>query len=187
MAIDELVVDLSNYKDRVGSRVAPGRYRVQVEDVEATKSQAGNPMVNLWFRVIGGEFDGQTVVDRLTLSDKALFRVVGFMQSIGLPTPKKRLKLNIRSWVGKVLDIDVEDGEPYNGRVRSEVRAYMRTAGGSSTAGADLEDEFTEPETDGSATDLPEVAPEVASEAATPVPETAVIPEDGLDLDDIEL
>ena len=28
---EQLVVDLSNYKDRVGSRVPAGRYRVQVE------------------------------------------------------------------------------------------------------------------------------------------------------------
>ena len=193
MAADELIVDLSNYKDRVGSRVAPDRYRVQVEDVEATKSQAGNPMVNVWFRIIGGEFDGQTIVDRLTLSEKALFRVVGFMQAIGLPTPKKRLKLNIRQFVGKVLDIDVEDGEPYNGRIRSEVRAYIRAAGATGgAAGADLEDEFTEPETSSSETDLPETSattpPAQAAEAATPKPETVEdMPADGIDLDDIEL
>lgn len=190
MAAEEMVIDLSNYKDRVGARVAPDRYRVQVEDVEAAMSQVGNPMVNVWFRIIGGEFDGQTIVDRLTVTERSMFRVVGFMQAIGLPTPKKRLKLNIRQFVGKVLDIDVADGEPYNGRVKSEVRAYIRAAGaGAGAAGADLEeDEFEEPETDNSATDLPEESPTPESQA-TPAPDNSApeIPAEGLDLDDIEL
>ena len=121
-----MVIDLSNYKDRVGSRVLPGRYRVVVEDVEADQSKAGNPMINLWFRIQGGEFDGQTLVDRLTVTEKALFRVVGFMQAIGLPTPKKKLQINPQKFLGQVLDVDVDDGEPYNGRVKSEVRGYLR-------------------------------------------------------------
>jgi hypothetical protein len=124
---DDVVVDLSNYKDRVGQRVTPGRYRVLVEDAEVDTAKSGNPMVNLWLRVVGGSFDGATVIDRLVLTEKSLFRVVGFMQAIGMPTPKKRLKVSTRQFIGKVLDVDVEDGEPYNGRVKSEVRGYLRS------------------------------------------------------------
>jgi|SRR5690606_38178350 len=138
---DDLIIDLSNYKDRVGSRVAPGRYRVQVEDAEQDKSAAGNPMINLWLRVSdGGEFDGQTIVDRLVLTEKSLFRVVGFMQAIGLPTPKKRFKINVRQFIGKVLEVDIEDGDPYNGRVKSEVRGYLRVAKSEQAEPDDLED-----------------------------------------------
>lgn len=162
---EELVVDLTNYKDRVGARILPGRYRVQVEDAELTESNAKNPMINIWFRVVGGEFDGATVMDRLTITDKALFRVVGFMQGIGLPTPKKRLKINVRTFLGKVLDIEVDDGEPYNGRIRSEVRAYYKVA---QAGGGDLED-VTE--------DLP----------AEIVAATATVTDDDLDLEDVDL
>lgn len=138
---DDIIIDLSNYKDRVGSRVAPGRYRVQVEDAEQDKSAAGNPMINLWLRVSdGGEFDGQTIVDRLVLTEKSLFRVVGFMQAIGLPTPKKRFKINVRQFIGKVLEVDIEDGDPYNGRVKSEVRGYLRVAKSEQAEPDDLED-----------------------------------------------
>lgn len=213
MAAEQLVVDLSNYKDRVGSRVAPGRYRVQVEDVEASKSNAGNPMVNVWYRIIGTEFDGQTIVDRLTITEKSLFRVVGFMQAIGLPTPKKRLNLNIRAFVGKKLDIDVEDGEPYNGRVKSEVRGYIRVAGANQAAAAAEEDEFggldtapaepEVPETSDKVQDLPEPAapaqtaqapaeqkaPEPQSKPGTSAqaPQGLDMPDDGLNLDDVDL
>lgn len=125
---DSVVIDLTNYKDRVGSRVPPGRYRVRVEDVESDQSRSGNPMINVWFTIMGGEFDGQTIVDRLTITEKSLFRVVGFMQAIGLPTPKKRIQVVPGKFVGQVLDVDVDDGEPYNGRVKSEVRGYVRVS-----------------------------------------------------------
>lgn len=140
---DQVTVDLSNYKDRVGSRVTPGRYKVVVEDAEMDKSKAGNDMINVWFRVLEGEHEGATVIDRLTITEKALFRVVGFMQGIGMPTPKKRLSLSPRQFVGKVLEIDVEDGEPYNGRVKSEVRGYTKVA---AAPAVDLDEGGTEPE-----------------------------------------
>lgn len=139
---DNFVLDLTNYKDRVGQRVSPGRYRVIVEDAEMDKSKAGNQMINLWLRVVGGEFEGATIIDRLTISEKSLFRVVGFMQAIGLPTPKKRLSLNLAVFTGKLLDIDVEDGEPYNGRVKSEVRGYLRIQG-AATKGVDAPDDLS--------------------------------------------
>lgn len=140
MANDKIVLDLSNYKDRVGTRIAEGTYRVVVEDAEMDKSKAGNQMINVWFRVQGGDFDGATVTDRLVLTEKSLFRVVGFMQAIGLPTPKKRLQLSLSQFMNKTLDITVEDGEPYNGRVKSEVRGYARVAKAEKASGADLED-----------------------------------------------
>lgn len=121
-----VTIDLTNYKDKVGSRVPEGRYKVVVEDIELDKSAAGNQMINVWLRVSGGDQDGAVIIDRLVLTEKSLFRVVGFMSAIGLPTPKKRLQVNVISWKGRTLLVDVADGEPYNGRVKSEVRGYER-------------------------------------------------------------
>lgn len=121
-----MTIDLTNYKDRVGGHVAEGRYRVMVEDVEPDESKAKNPMINVWLRVVGGPHDGATIIDRLVLTDKSMFRVVGFMQAIGLPTPKKKFTLDIRKFLNRQLLVDVEDGEPYNGKVKSEVRGYMK-------------------------------------------------------------
>jgi len=121
-----MTVDMTNYKDRVGGHVAEGRYRVMVEDVEPDESKAKNPMINVWLRVVGGPHDGATIIDRLVLTEKSLFRVVGFMQAIGLPTPKKKFTLDIRKFLNRQLLVDVEDGEPYNGKVKSEVRGYMK-------------------------------------------------------------
>lgn len=181
---EEVIIDLSNYKDRVGSRVMPGTYRVQVEDAENTESSNKNPMINLWFTILEGEFAGQTVTDRLVLTEKSLFRVVGFMQAINLPTPKKRIKINTRQFVGRSLDIEVDDGDPYNGRVRSEVRGYRKIAGGAAVV-ADLPGDDL-PETDSSGTDLPEAEPAQAT-ATTDTTVAADSTDDSLDLDSVQL
>ena len=140
------IVDLTNYKERVGARVEPGRYRVIVDDTEMDQSKAGNQMINVWFRILDGEYEGKTITDRLTLTEKALFRVVGFMSAIGLPTPKKRLQLNLRKFNGQILEIEVRDGEPYNGRVKSEVADYYRASKKAAPASEALPEEEDEEE-----------------------------------------
>ena len=130
---NEVTIDLSNFKDRVGQRIQPGRYRVVVDDVEQDTAKSGNQMINLWLRVVEGEFSGSVLIDRLVLHQNSLFRVVGFLQAIGVPTPKKKLRMNIQAFLGKVLEVEVDDGEPYNGRVKSEVRAYYRITSAEAT------------------------------------------------------
>lgn len=179
MAADgKVTIDLTNFKDRVGSRVAEGTYRVLVEDAEQTEARSGNAMINLFFRIQGGEFDGATIVDRLVLTEKSLFRVVGFMQAIGLPTPKKKLAISLNQFIGKHLDIQVEDGEPYNGRVKSEVRGYAKVKKSEKQDGADLDDleSTTEEQT---------TVPAEAEEQATPSPESNNESSEDVDLDDL--
>lgn len=144
---EELVVDLTQYKDRVGQRVAPGRYKVIVDDTEQDTAKSGNTMINLWLRVMEGEFKDAVIIDRLVLTPNSLFRVVGFMQAIGLPTPKKRVKINLRQFLNQVLLVDVEDGDPYNGRVKSEVRGYERAKDIKREAPADLPDDDDDAQT----------------------------------------
>lgn len=188
---DTMVIDLSNYKDRVGARVAPGRYPVVVEDVEADQSKAGNPMINLWFRIQGGEYDGQTLVDRLTVTDKALFRVVGFLNAIGMPTPKGQVKVNPQKFLGQRLEVDVDDGEPYNGRVKSEVRGYLRMPKPAKPAAADIEDPTdvapAAVATTGAATTA--TAPETSTPtgSAAPAADAAGSDDGDVDLDNLDL
>ena len=123
-----IVIDLSNYKDSGNVRIPEGRYRAIVDDVDLDKSRAGNTMIKVWMRVLGGEHDGAVILDRLTMTDKAMFRVVGFMQGIGIKTPKKKLQINLKTFLKRQADIEVVDGEPYNGRIKSEIAQYIRVA-----------------------------------------------------------
>ena len=179
----KITLDLTNYKDRVGGRVEPGTYRVVVDDVEQDQSKAGNPMINVWFRVEGGQFDGATITDRLVLTEKSLFRVVGFLQALGYPTPRKKLQLDTGKWLNQRLEITVDDGEPYNGRVKSEVRGYAKIAKAEKQSEADLEDV-------GEDTAEPEEAPEAkpaSDEVASQDPWEGDDESQGeVDLDDLE-
>lgn len=125
----EIIIDLSNYKDTSSARVPEGRYRVVVDDVETdTAAKTGNTVIKVWLRILGGTQDGEVIIDRLTITPKAMFRVVGFMQGIGIPTPKKRLVIDLRSFLHRQVDVDVEDDEPYNGRIKSRIARYIRIA-----------------------------------------------------------
>lgn len=135
----EAIIDLSNYRDRSGSRVPEGDYLVQVDDIEMGESKAGNEMWTVYLKIVGGDHDGLNLVDRLTMSEKALFRVVGFLQGLGIKTPRKRLKLDTNRMVGRKVIAQVADGEPYRGTVRSEVKGYQRYSAPAS-ASADIED-----------------------------------------------
>lgn len=182
----EFVLDLTQYRDTVGANVPEGRYRVSVDDAIMDKSKAGNPMINVWYRILDGEQKDLVLTDRLVLTEKSLFRIVGFMQAIGLPTPKKRLKLNLANFINKTLMVDVADGEPYNGRVRSEVKGYLR-AEKSAAASAPSED-LPEPEAVTPAEDPVEAVaePAPAAEEAAPAASTPAEPEE-INLDEIDL
>ena len=161
-----IVIDLSNYKDSGNVRIPEGRYRAIVDDVDLDKSRAGNTMIKVWMRVLGGEHDGATILDRLTLTDKAMFRVVGFMQGIGIKTPKKKLQINLKTFLKRQADIEVVDGEPYNGRIRSEIAQYIRIA-------QPKAEEAPEDDLDALEADVEDEAPAAKPDKASPAEEVS--------------
>lgn len=169
------IIDLTLFKPRFGDRVPEGMYLVKVTDAKAGETKKGDPKITLWYDVVSGPEAGSVLVDTLTLTENAMFRAVNFMRAIGLPTPKKKLPINLNSWIGKRLAVVVADGEPWgdNNEVRSEVRSYGRAslvptpaaapvddpwAGEGETASAGLE-EFAEGTTSNPAFGTPESVP----------------------------
>lgn len=172
-----IVIDLSNYKDSGNVRIPEGRYRAIVDDVDLDKSRAGNTMIKVWMRVLGGEHDGAIILDRLTLTDKAMFRVVGFMQGIGIKTPKKKLQINLKTFLKRQADIEVVDGEPYNGRIRSEIAQYIRIA-------QPKAEEAAEDDLDALEADVEDAAPAKPSSDAKKAEAAAIVQD--VDTEDME-
>ena len=177
-----LTFDFTNYKDTSTAHVAPGTYHAEVSDFEETTSKAGNAMFVVYLEITEGPHAGQQIIDRLPQTEKAMFRSAAFLQALGVKIAKKKISLNPRSLIGRPVDIVVEDGEPYNGKVKSEVREYLRATKPAKAEPADdplagdAEDEVSEP------------AP--AAEPAKPAPaeEDAVeLDVDALDIDDLDL
>lgn len=138
----QYTLDLSGYRERLSATVPEGRYLAQIDDVEQTKTSSTNKdMFNVWVRIIEGPHAGAVIIDRLTITEKALFRIVGFLNGLGLPTPKKRLTVNTAQWMGRKVWIDTRIGEPYRGRPgRSEIEGYARYVADTAEADATAND-----------------------------------------------
>lgn len=121
---DGFEVDLSTYKDRQSARLEPGKYLVRITDAETGTTKGGDPKVTLFYNVVGGPAAGSPLIDTLTLTDKAMFRLVKVMRAIGMTVDKKKQVLPFRAFVGKTMYVTVADGEEYNDVIKSEVRDY---------------------------------------------------------------
>lgn len=176
-----LTFDFTNYKDTSTAHVPAGIYHAEVSDFEEQTSKAGNAMFVVYLEIIEGSHAGQQIIDRLPQTEKAMFRSAAFLQAIGVKIAKKKIALNPRSLIGRPVDILVEDGEPYNGRVRSEVREYLRAT----------KPAKAEPKDDPMADEIDEPA-EAPAEPTKPELDAAVedaveIDVDALDIDDLDL
>lgn len=175
-----LTFDFTNYKDTSTAHVPAGTYHAEVSDFEETTSKAGNAMFVVYLEIIEGPHAGQQIVDRLPQTEKAMFRSAAFLQALGVKIAKKKIALNPRSLIGRPVDIVVEDGEPYNGRVKSEVREYLRAT---KPAKAEPEDD---PMADEVEEDAAPVGPEKPELDAT-VEDAVELDVDALDIDDLDL
>lgn len=167
--------DFTNYRETGSAQVPAGTYRARVNDFEETESKAGNAMFVVYLEIIDGPYTGKQIIDRLPQTEKAMFRSAAFLQALGVKIAKKRIALNPKSLIGRPVDILVEDGEPFNGRVRSEVREYLRA---------------TKPAAKAEQVSLPDEDDEPAEEASPAAAETAAedtFDVDALDIDDLDL
>lgn len=170
-----LTFDFTNYKDTSSARVAPGTYHAEVSDFEEKVSKADNAMFVVYLRITEGPYAGQQIIDRLPQTAKAMFRSAAFLQALGVKIAKKKIALNPKSLIDRPVDIVVEDGEPYNGRVKSEVREYLRATKPAKAEPADdpMADEIAEPIE--------------ASAKSGPADDAVELDVDALDIDDLDL
>lgn len=182
-----LTFDFTNYKDTSSAHVPAGTYHAKVSDFEGTTSKAGNAMFVVYLEIIEGPHAGQQLVDRLPQTEKAMFRSAAFLQALGVKIAKKRISLNPKSLIGRPVDIVVEDGEPYNGLVKSEVREYLRA-----TKPAESGPAAADPMADEGEAISPLPSPAPATESAKPeldatVEDAVELDVDALDIDDLDL
>src|SRR3546814_3645838 len=84
-------------------------------------------MFTIWVGFVTGPDAGNVSIDRLVTQGKGLFKIVGFMNGLGLPTPKRRLSVNPEAWKNRKVYIDTGMSEPYRGRpATSQIDGYSR-------------------------------------------------------------
>ena len=103
-----------------------GEYNFMVVEVEKTYAQSsGNPMLKVRLDL---QWADGCVFDNLVLTDKAMFKVVSFLESIGLKEKGKELFISIGEAADKAVGLEGRCSikhETYNGEVRAKVDKYI--------------------------------------------------------------
>ncbi len=103
-----------------------GEYNFLVVSVEKTYAKSsGNPMLKVRLDLQGA--DG-SVFDNLVISEKAMFKLVTFFESIGLKKKGEELSLSIGDAADKAVGLEgfcKIKHETYNGEKRAKVDKYL--------------------------------------------------------------
>lgn len=122
-----------------GGPVAEGEYRCIVDQAKETTSNAGTPGVEVALKIVGGDFDGRFVWDRIWFTAKAMGMAKWKLQAAGVPIPEGRFSLNPANLVGRPVMITVRH-EEYDGKTQARVKAWD-SAGGAAAAPASRRDD----------------------------------------------
>lgn len=150
------ILDFSNYAEQQTSEgIQAGKYLARITKAVDSESKNGNTYILLNMQVIGGPKEHveskSVLVDRLTLSDNALFRMANFLPAIGIPVDKK-VAFDSKQFVGKKV-VAIVDMEEYQGQPRPAVKRYapisawegeLPPAPATTAAASDLEEEAEE-------------------------------------------
>lgn len=119
-----------------GGILPPGTYTVEISSAEEKTSGGGNPQVEVELRAIGGECDGGTIRDWITITEAAFGRIRQFLEAVRYTIPVGEFEMPVKELVGRQCSILVRE-EPYDGQMKSKVKAYEPVNGSDVTpAGA---------------------------------------------------
>jgi hypothetical protein len=95
-----------------GRRKFPeGDYRFKVKGIKmGTSEQKGTPYCQLTL-VFLDKFEGESIRDRVYITDAALWRIRSVFKAAGTEIPKKKMKIDFKSLIGKTLGATLEDNE----------------------------------------------------------------------------
>jgi hypothetical protein len=117
-------IDLTNVEAwKGGGILPPGTYSVEITSAEEKISGGGNPQVEVELRAIGGECDGGTIRDWITITEAAFGRIRQFLEAVRYDIPAGEFEMPVSNLVGRQCQIIVRE-EPYDGNMKSKVKAY---------------------------------------------------------------
>ena len=107
------------------TRCPEGEWLAKLSSIEeGTVQGSGDDCLKARFEVIKGSAEGCAVFETFSLTEKALWKLKGFLEAIGMKANGK-LSLDLDKLEGKVCIIDVIHDE-YNGQKRAKIASYMK-------------------------------------------------------------
>ncbi len=143
MAKRKLKVDMTGVESY--SRCPEGEWLAKLATIEeGTVQGSGDDCLKAKFEVIKGSAKGANVFETFSLGEKALWKLKGFLEAIGMKANGK-LSLDLDKLEGKVCIIDVIH-EEYNGQKRAKISSYIKPEDDEEDEDDDDEDEEEEEE-----------------------------------------
>lgn len=107
------------------TRCPEGEWLAKLSSIEeGTIQGSGDDCLKARFEVIKGSAEGCAVFETFSLAEKALWKLKGFLEAIGMKANGK-LSLDLDKLEGKVCIIDVIHDE-YNGQKRAKIASYLK-------------------------------------------------------------
>lgn len=107
------------------TRCPEGEWLVKLSSIEeGTVQGSGDDCLKARFEVIKGSAKGCAVFETFSLTEKALWKLKGFLDAIGMRADGK-ISLDLDKLEGKVCIIDVIHDE-YNGQKRAKISSYIK-------------------------------------------------------------
>ena len=107
------------------TRCPEGEWLAKLSSIEeGTVQGSGDDCLKARFEVIKGSAKGCAVFETFSLTEKALWKLKGFLEAIGMKANGK-LSLDLDKLEGKVCIIDVIHDE-YNGQKRAKIASYRK-------------------------------------------------------------
>lgn len=123
-----LTADLTNVEAwAAGDILPPGTHQVMVISAEEGKSSAGNPQLEIEMQAVAGEHEGGTIRDWIHFTPKTAGKVKQVLEAFGM-TSDGSVSVEASDFVNKKAQILVRE-EPYNGEMKTKVKAYTPASG----------------------------------------------------------
>lgn len=107
------------------TRCPEGEWLAKLSSIEeGTVQGSGDDCLKARFEVIKGSAKGCAVFETFSLTEKALWKLKGFLEAVGMKANGK-LSLDLDKLEGKVCVIDVIHDE-YNGQKRAKIASYIK-------------------------------------------------------------
>ena len=107
------------------TRCPEGEWLAKLSSIEEGTIQGrGDDCLKARFEVIKGSAKGCAVFETFSLTEKALWKLKGFLEAVGMKANGK-LSLDLDKLEGKVCVIDVIHDE-YNGQKRAKIASYIK-------------------------------------------------------------
>lgn len=127
------------------TRCPEGEWLAKLSSIEeGTVQGSGDDCLKARFEVIKGSAKGCAVFETFSLTEKALWKLKGFLEAVGMKANGK-LSLDLDKLEGKVCVIDVIHDE-YNGQKRAKISSYIKPEDDEEDDEEDEEDDEEEEE-----------------------------------------